>query len=123
VPTERIDITPTPEGYANALFAILESGDVESKDWARAQIRDAFKYLGQRHPNNWGPKPHSRLDYLHAAELSTQTAITNMRHLINAQIVSPDGGQMDKDIAAAFADLDAVHKTLVHMAEVAPEGW
>ena len=46
--TFTIKLTPSPDGYANSLLLILESGDAPAKAWARDEVR---KLIRQAFPN------------------------------------------------------------------------
>jgi hypothetical protein len=56
---EYIDLTPTPEGMAKIMYALIESGDGQGKSTALAEITKAFRIAYAY----WYPdKPEYRID-------------------------------------------------------------
>jgi stage V sporulation protein SpoVS len=50
-----IDVTPTPEGYAQALCHIIrDSTSAESRAWAVGEVVKAFKAAATLNPDTWG---------------------------------------------------------------------
>ena len=54
IQVDTIDLTPTPTGYAFSLIAILESGNSDSRDWARKEIIKLAKIAATINPEAWG---------------------------------------------------------------------